>query len=256
MNERSLEFLVYMMKIFIFWILIFFSAQSFSDEVTMAFGNAIPPFSFPESDTGIELEIISEALAFHQHTLTPVYYPLARVPIAFAQKKTMAAMTDLGEDMEKIGAFYGDSAVIYNNVFITLKERKLHIKKPEDLKDLSVISFQGAIKRYPLWLEPVKKAKKYHEQHNQLIQVLILNKSRLDVVLSDISIFKYYSMLAEKEYGKLLKEFQFHHFVEPNPNDYRPVFWRESIRDDFNDGIKHLKKTGRYQAIYDKYLQK
>mgnify|MGYP000701024708 CR=1 FL=1 len=248
--------MAYIMKILFFLIFILFASLSFSDEITMAFGESIPPFSFPESNTGIELEIISEALAFHKHTLTPIYYPLARVPIAFKQKKTMAAMTDLGQDMGKIGAFYGDSAVVYNNVFITLKEKQLLIKKPEDLENLSVISFQGALKRYPRWLEPVKKAKRYHEQHNQLIQVLVLNKKRLDVVLSDISIFKYYSILAEKEYGEKLKEFQIHHFVEPKPNDYRPVFWSESIRDNFNDGIAYLKQTGRYQAIYDKYLQK
>ena len=27
------------------------------------------------------------------------------------------------------------------------------------------------------------------------------------------------------------------------------------IRDDFNAGLRHLKASGRYQAIYDSYLQ-
>ena len=244
------------MKILLFCLCILFTSSSIGDEVKMAFGDSIPPFSFPETNTGIELEVIAEALAFHQHTLIPIYYPLARIPVAFKQKMTMAAMTDLGHDMEKIGAFYGDSAVIYDNVLITLAEKNRIIKQPQDLKNLSVISFQGAIKRYPLWLNAVKKAENYHEQHNQLAQVRALNKDRFDVVLSDISIFKYYSLIAETKYGEKLKEFKIHHFVEPKPNDYRPVFWSETLRDDFNEGIRHLKKTGRYQAIYDKYLLK
>lgn len=70
----------------------------------MAFGEKIPPYCFPESDTGIELEVIGEALAFKGHKLKPVYYPLARVPVAFRQGKVDAAMTDLGQDLSQFGA--------------------------------------------------------------------------------------------------------------------------------------------------------
>ncbi len=221
----------------------------------MAFGEAIPPFSFPDSNTGIELEIIGEALAYHDHVLKPKYFPLARVPFAFKLKDVDAAMTDLGEDMKLIGAYYGNSAVIYDNVFITLKERDLKIAKPEDLTGLSVLSFQSAIKRYPEWLKPVDRARLYFEQNDQLLQVMTLNRGHFDVVLSDISIFKYYTLQLQREEGKKPKPVQFHHFVNLNPLDYRPIFWDEEIRDDFNEGLAYLKAIGRYQAIYDQYLE-
>lgn len=136
-------------------------------EVSMAFGEKIPPFCFPETNSGIELEVIGESLAYKGHVLKPKYYPFGRITLAFKSGKVEAAMTDLGEDMTKFGAFYGDPAVVYDNVFITLKERKIVIKKPEDLKGLSVFAFQGALKRYPAWLRAVKEAGNYHEFHDQ-----------------------------------------------------------------------------------------
>ena len=243
------------MKLFISILLLQFSVTCFADDVTMAFGEAIPPFSFPDSDTGIEIEVISEALALHNHTLKPLYVPLARVPIAFISRDADAAMTDLGQDFGAVGAVYGDPAVTYDNVFITIKSKKRIIEKPRDLLGLTVVSFQGAIKRYPKWLDPVAKMDQYFELNNQMLQVLTLDKERYEVVLSDKSIFQYYTLQAQKESGTKLKEVQLHSFTTVNPNDYRPVFWSKQIRNDFNEGLANMKQSGRYQAIYDKYLK-
>lgn len=225
-------------------------------DVTMVFGEKIPPFCFPETNSGIEIEVIGEALAYRGHVLKPSYVPLARIPHEFKNGVIAAAMTDLGEDMQPHGGYYGDTAVTYDNVFITLKERKLSIKTPADLEGLSVLSFQGAVKRYPAWLAGPARAGKYSEQYNQSLQVLTLDRGRYDVVLSDRNIFKYHALELEKQQGITLKPVQEHSFVAVNPLDYRPVFRDKKIRDDFNVGLKHLKDTGRFQAIYDRYLKK
>lgn len=231
------------------------SGIAHSADVTMSFGEKIPPFCFPETNSGIELEVIGEALAYRGHVLRPKYYPLARIPMAFKLGDVDAAMTDLGEDLSVAGGHYGEPAVWYDNVFITLKERNIKIDKPEDLNGLRVISFQGGVKRYPKWLEPVRTAGNYHEQNNQKLQVLTLDKGRYDVVLSDRSIFKYFTVKLKKEKRFSPKPTQEHVFVKLNPADYRPVFRDKQIRDDFNAGLRHLKESGRYQAIYDKYLK-
>lgn len=89
--------------------------------------------------------------------------------------------------------------MFYDNLFITLKARKLKVRKPEDLKGLSVIAFQGALRRYPEWLGPVVEAGNYHEQPDQETQVLTLHKGRHDVVLRDRNIFKYFALKLKKE---------------------------------------------------------
>lgn len=224
-------------------------------DVRMAFGEKIPPFVFPETDSGIEIEVIGEALAFKGHHLVPRYFPFARIPWEFRSGAVDAAMTDLGTDLKPFGANYGNPAVFYDNVFITLKSRHLVINQPSDLKGLTVISFQGAAKRYPEWLGQVRKDGRYYEQNDQELQVLTLDKGRYDVVLSDRNIFRYFTLRLKREQGYITKESQEHRFVVFNPADYRPLFRDSHVRDDFNAGLAHLKETGRYQAIYDKYLK-
>ena len=226
-----------------------------SAEVVMAFGEKIPPYCFPESNSGIELDVIGEALAYRGHTLKPVYYPLARVPVSFRQGKVAAAMTDLGQDLSDCGAFYGDSAVVYDNVLITLKSNKLKLIKPEDLAGLRIVAFQGAVNRYPEWLAQAQRDNLYFEQNNQELQVLGLNKQRYEVVLSDRSIYRYFELQLERTTLFHAKDVEMHEFVKVNPQDYRPLFRNAQIRDDFNAGLKHLKETGRFQAIYDSYLK-
>ena len=227
-----------------------------AEDVTMAFGEKIPPFCFPETNSGIEIEVIAEALAVGGgHKLKPVYFPFARVPVAFKAGEVDAAMTDLGEDMQPHGGHYGDPAVFYDNVFITLRSRGLKIRRPEDLKGLSVIAFQGADKRYPEWLGPVKQAGNYHEQNDQSLQVRMLNDGRHDVVLSDRNIFRYFSLQLTRTGSFKQQPIQEHAFTIARPQDYRPVFRSAKVRDDFNTGLALLKKSGRYRAIYDKYLR-
>ncbi|MCZ4335909.1 substrate-binding periplasmic protein [Shewanella colwelliana] len=247
-----------MKRLFIIALLFFISlcpiTTSVAATVEMAFGEKIAPFCFPETDSGIEVDIIREALAFKGHVLVPRYFPFARIPVEFKNKTVDAAMTDLGEDLTPSGGFYGDPAVIYHNVFISLKARDIQITKPEDLNGLSVISFVGAAKRYPEWLTPVKQSGRYFEQNNQLLQVLTLNKGRYDLVLSDRSIFKYFSQLLQSRKNFVTQPIQEHKFTDVDPLDYRPIFNNAAIRDDFNQGLALLISSGRYQAIYDKYL--
>ena len=229
-------------------------APAWGADVSMAFGERIPPFCFPQTNSRIEVEVIGEALAWRGHKLKPQYFPFARVPVAFKDGTVDATMTDLGQDLGAHGGHYGDPAVLYDNVFISLKDRHLVIRKPEDLKGLTVISFVGAARRYPQWLEAVKAAGHYTEQNDQAVQVRTLMRGRYDLVLSDRSIFRYFALQHRREGGELLPVDE-HAFTTVNPQDYRPVFRSRQVRDDFNAGLKHLKDTGRFQAIYDRYLK-
>ena len=221
----------------------------------MAFSQEIPPYIFEKQDKGIEIDIISAALAYKGHTLKPAYYPLGRIPIAFRNNLVDAAMGDMGVDLKLSGGFYANPAVIYDNVFITLKKRNISIKTPRDLDSLHVVSFQGAEKRYPNWLKKVEDEHRFFGISDQLAQVKLLHLGRFDVVLSDRYIFNYFvkkmSLISELE----LKEVDEHNFTTANPEDYRPVFREQKIRDDFNVGLMKLKESGELQKIYDKYIE-
>lgn len=242
------------MRSYILVFVLAFSANVKADDVSMAFGEKIPPFCFPETNSGIEVEVIREALAVKGHTLVPRYYPFARVPIAFQKKEVYSAMTDLGIDMTPHGGFYGETAVTYDNVFITLKSLNREIKTPADLEGLSVVSFQGAAARYPEWLAKLQTNGKYTELSDQNLQVQLLMSGRYDTILSDKNIFKYFLIKARDNPNFKEQAYIEHHFTVVNPKNYRPVFNSAALRDDFNIGLRKIKKNGLLKAIFDKYL--
>ena len=224
-------------------------------EVYMAFSQEIPPYIFQKLNKGIQIDVISAALAHKGHTLKPLYFPLGRVPIAFKGELVDAVMGDMGVDLKSSGGFYADPAVIYNNVFYTLKSKNLSIKKPSDLDDLRVVSFQGAEKWYPKWLNKVQKEKRLYGISDQLTQVKLLHYERYDVVLSDRYIFKYFVKEMMLMSGLEIHEVDEHKFAEMDPEHFRPVFRDKEIRDDFNLGLAKIKENGQFQSIYDKYIK-
>lgn len=221
-------------------------------EVTMGFGDKLPPFCIPGSESGIEVDIVREALAYRGHTLKPIFYPIRRVPMAFISKNLDAAMMDSGVNLLEHEGIYAEPAVLYDNVFISLKKKHLKILKPEDLKGLSVIAFPGALTRFPEWLEPVRKSGRYAEINDQSLQVKALVKEHFDLALSDRMIFRYFLKQAEPHRGPEYEVVE-HDFIQPNPRDYRLIFRNKGVAQDYEAGLRHLKKTGRYQAIYDSY---
>lgn len=224
-------------------------------EVLMAFSQDIPPYIFQKYNKGIEIDIISTALAYKGHTLTPLYFPLGRIPIAFRQKLVDAAMGDMGVDLTLSGGFYANPAVVYDNIFISLAQNNFSIHHPSDLDYLTILSFQGAEKRYPKWLNKAHKEQRFFGISNQLTQVKLLYLNRYDVVLSDRYIFKYFVKQLKLVNG--IKSFKIseHKFIDVNPDDYRPVFRDKKIRDDFNFGLQKMTEKGEIQDIYDSYLE-
>ena len=227
---------------------------AWSAEVTMAFGLSLPPYVISESNSGMEMDIIREALAFRGHTLKPVYVPLARVPEEFKTEEIQAVQRDGGTNLTPSGGIYSNMvSITYHDVIVTLKERGLTVKTPDDLAKLSVVAFQGAINHYPKWLQPVKAAGKYYEQKDQLLQVKSLHVGRCDAILGDRNIVQYFTNQALKDGSFRVLPTELHEFTEPY--GYNPAFKDPKIRDDFDAGIKHLQETGRYQEIINSYLQ-
>lgn len=243
-----------MFKYYVFIFSALISTITNGKVVVMAFSQEIPPYIYEKKNEGIEIDIISSALAYKGHTLKPLYFPLGRVPIAFTNHQVDAAMGDMGVNLALKGGFYADPAVIYDNVFITLKSSNISIKSPSDLDSLLVASFQGAEIRYPDWLQKVVQEKRFFGVSDQFTQVKLLYLRRYDVVLSDRYIFQYFVNQLKLRDNFEVKEVVEHSFKDVEPEDYRPIFRDEQIRDDFNLGLKKLKESGEFQKIYDRYM--
>ncbi|WP_299724791.1 ABC transporter substrate-binding protein [uncultured Tateyamaria sp.] len=234
-----------------------FAVASWTQEVgaealTMTFGASIPPYAFPDTGRGIEVDIIREALALSGIELEPVYVPARRIAFEFIQGKVDAASKDQGEDLAAHGGIYGEVSVQFQDVIFTLEERALDVTDPSDLEGLRVVAFQNASKHYSDWLSPLQGSANYTETADQSLQVKMLHRGRADVIVADRNIVQYLTKLVAEE-GKIeIKPVQTTSFADPW--GYRPAFRTEELRDKFNAGLKTLIDSGRYQEIVDSYV--
>jgi len=234
--------------------LLFIASLTSAEPVRMGFANTIPPYTIPETSTGIELDIVREALALKNHTLIINYMPLSRMPGSFVLGDVDAVMTDFGTDLSALNGHYAEPVILFNNRFYSLKDRNLRIREPSDIKGLSIVAFPGAQKRFPEWLKDAQAEGLYHEIKVQKLQILLLFAGRYDLVLSDKVVFQYFFSQQLKNNNLQAKPLTEHDVFVERPLDYRPVFKSQEIRDDFNEGLQALKSSGRYQEIFDAYL--
>ncbi len=227
------------------------------DVVRVAFGLAIPPYVIQEKDNGFELDIIREALALTGHTLKPVYAASATTVQLLKAGKIDAAQRGGPDLHDGDGVFYATQpAVVYQDFAITLKKNNIVVNSLADLKGKSIAAYMGA-KNFigPDYAAAVQDNPRYQEVANQKRQALMLFANGIEVVVSDVNIFKYFSA-SEKGQVDTNQEVVFHKiFSDSAQLSNNPIFVDKKVRDDFDAGLKRLKSSGRYQKIIKEYIK-
>jgi polar amino acid transport system substrate-binding protein len=232
------------------------ASQAWSlDKLKVAFGDALAPWVMPDTNNGIILDLISEALEPLGYTIEPIYYPYAR-----RIKSYKLGLVDVACDMnlntiknENLSGFFSDEAYTYENFAFSLKEKGYQFKHLNELGNLRLLSWQGAITH--LGDEYAKMASSnpfYSEHHDQELQIKMLFLKRVDVVQLDKQIFKYYRTKVSKK-GDINTTEKVDRFTlfGKSPNGF--LFRSVKIRDEFNQQLKILKDSGQYAAIFERY---
>jgi polar amino acid transport system substrate-binding protein len=227
------------------------SGQVFARDLKIIFSQYTPPYVF-ENDTGIVVDIVRAALQSEGYTVKPVYVPIGRAFKMFADKQ--ADGTTIIQESSGLKAFYSDDFMNYYNRVFALKSRNLAIHGVADLHNMSVIAYQNADKYMGKEFgRVVAGSPKYKEMAQQDAQTQMLFLGRTDVVVMDEGIFRYYHEKLMNE-GKVAKSQEFESFEIFPPTPYKAAFNDAKLRDDFNKGIAAMRKDGRYDAIYRKYV--
>lgn len=93
-----------------------------SKVLTIAFGNKLAPWVFPESDRGIIVDIVSEALTPLGYVIEKEYVPYARRINAF-RKGTVDVSSDMNVNTitnEGLQGYFSDTAYTYQNYAFAL----------------------------------------------------------------------------------------------------------------------------------------
>lgn len=224
-------------------------------ELSTIFSSYTPPYVFQsktDEKPGILVEIVQQSLIDADHSIKPMFLPLGRGVKLLEEKKVDV----ISVSQRKLGlnAHYSDYHIQYHNFAIGLETQQSPITRISDLKGRSIIAFQKA----DTYLGDEFKATvannpDYIEMANQENQVHMLLKGRIDIAVMDKSIFQFYRNKLINE-GKIAPDVKIRFYNLFEPSRYRAAFSDETVRDQFNQGLKRLYKSGDYKAIYDKYL--
>ena len=225
-----------------------------NEELKVVFSSYTAPYVFQKTNNGIVIDIVKEILQARGYKVKPVFLPIGRGFKMFAEEK-VDATSIIKKSSGLIKAYYSEYFMQYHNKAYSLKNRDIKLKEMADLNFLHLIGFQNAQKVLgEEYIQSIKNSIKYRELANQKSQVLMLFKGRVDVIVLDESIFRYYkNMLIKEKQIERDVEIKSYNFFEPTK--YRTAFVDKKARDDFDEGLKELKKSGRYDAIYEQYIK-
>lgn len=231
---------------------------SAGDVVTIGFKKGKEPYVMASSppkesdydlnnDLGVEVEIVKEVFAMYGKTIRPVYMNYDRMVEQIQ-----------GGKLDAVGnIFPGVQGVYYMNKYIHLHDHIIYnsklgenIKSVTDLAGKRVVAYQNARKYLgPNYNQAADKFKYYKEMVKQEGQVQILTKGRADAIIMDIGIFKFWA----KKHAKEGDTFEFVPMGD-TPFYFSIAFNDEEVMEEFSQGLEKLRANGRYDEIYNKYL--
>ena len=221
--------------------------------LTAAVGLALPPYVLKDTNNGIEVDIVRQALKNVNYDVKLKLMPFGQVAQALKDKTVDCAFT-VNEASGVTGVFYSQSHITYQNDAVALKSKGLKITNVAGLVPYRVAAFQNATEYLGKPFAEMAKAKGpagYTELADQEAQVKLLFTNKADVLVTDINIFKYFRQAIKGTDVSAEVEF----FQIFPPTYYKVAFISEEIRDKFNEGLAKLKASGTYAGIFRTYIK-
>ena len=178
-------------------------ASGWSDEIRFGF-KSVPPYVMLDANrriSGLEFEIIVAALAASGHAVKAEIMPLERLVRTFKGGSLQAAAPMLPSTNS--GGLLSDEYITYTNVVMGLESDSLKIRSTADLKGLRIAAFQTATKVLGAdFAAAVRGNRQYKEEAQQIIQIRLLFRKRVDVVVGDTRILHHFINAPENDGGQ------------------------------------------------------
>lgn len=216
-----------------------------SEQVYFLAGLPIAPFIINENGSGIQLDIIRQALLSQNVNTQFKYVPLARSILNYA-KPNIDAISILPSNFHYNDMFISKPYITYKNVAVSLLERELEIKFINDLVGLNIAAFQKAGQFLGTQFnEKITNLTGYREIADQRKQIDMLFTGQTEVI-----IFKHFTKNHNEDVYQNL--FKIHYIFEEKA--YSAGFKSEELKNKFEKGISLIKNNGEYQKVIQRYL--
>ncbi len=245
-------------KIFKFLLIILLCVNSFDltaeekspYELELVTGLPKPPFILENLKSGLQLDVISEAFATQNMKIDFVAMPLGRNITGF-QRGNVDGVITIPPQYKYPSMHISEPYIQYQNVAVSLADSHIDLDSIKDLSAYSIIAFQNAKKFLGEdFADVAAYSIDYRELANQKQQIEMLFSRRVEVIVLDLNIFKYFVREHAAEIGGIAFEI---HYLFPE-RGYSVGFKKEEHMKMFNDGIAIIKANGTYQTILDNYL--
>lgn len=241
------------MKNIIIYLLLLLTTLA-SKELNVAFSYDKPPYTFSkDTKIGIEPELMKKALEPLGYKINVIQMPKYYLENILYQDNSYDAASSV-TPKKGDGLFYSDRFTYYENYAITRKKDHISIKSIDDLKSVDFVSWNSSYNdlgpKFHAMFNPVdgKYKERYHQNPSQMEDARMFFNGDVDAILVDKNIFKWYTT-----YFNIKDNFEYHK-IFPKKKWYHVAFRSKKVRDDFNEGLKRLRRTGEYRRILNYYL--
>jgi polar amino acid transport system substrate-binding protein len=227
------------------------SAAAWADEIVVGL-RAVAPYvvvSPTGAVSGLEYDIIREALAARGHVLRPVLLPLARLVATFRDGGVAAAAPILASHQS--GGYLSHSYLTYHNVVMSLASTPLALKSVQDLQGLSLVAFQTARTVLgPEFAAAVAGNPRYREEAQQVTQIRLLFSGRVQAVVGEQKILQ--ALIAAPGSGVDATQATTVYPLFP-PTQYCVAFHDAQQAADFDAGLDAIRADGTYARLLARY---
>jgi len=231
----------------------FADTSNTNKKLNIAFHYDREPFMFTEtSHKGIESDLVKEILQSRGY----------EVKISQMSKEYLENILHTDSDIDAAASvirkdddlFYSDDFISFTNYVITRKEDNIKITSIDDLSKIKFITYKDAYKNlgkkfYDLFNPINGTAKESYDScdtyENNIDKFF---SKKVDAIIIDQKIFQWYLL---KHNSRDIYEY---HDIFHKSVSFPVAFRSKKVCDDFNKGLKELKKSGRYDEIIHFFL--
>ncbi len=229
-----------------------YRAAAQQHEIVIGAGNFAPYF-IADEHSGVFTDIINAAFEhLPQYQVTFRFGLSVNRMVNDFEEGRLDATANIFADHEVEGC-KTDPVFRFQDVAVTLKEKHLTISTIADLKDKRIIVYQGATTFLGQNFHIMAAYNPYYkETAKPYLQPRMVATGRVDVSVGDIYMF--FHNLPEWSNGQAAPEqFEVHEIF---PVLYTHLVFRDSaLCEEFNRALRIIQENGRYEAIYQRYLQ-
>jgi len=217
-------------------------------ELLIAISLDIPPFVMDNAASGLEVSIVRKALG--DYNLSFIQLPYEKLQTAVQKKQ---ADVSLGVQPDDSDVHYSADFINFVNYAISKKAEGLQIDSVADLRGHQVLTWENAYLELGNEFEEMfspqsSQRENYIEVADQMEQVRAFWESQDRIIVIDQSIFVYFS----KELGHEINEVNFSAIFPPVTN-FKAGFKDVTVRNQFNDGLAAMCKSGEYKKLLNHY---